>query len=108
MRQTDRKAAARSAVIEPEENTQNQRLDRERGGDIVPQLGLPIRGGRNTWVVHCPRTGKVAKFILGACATIPIMRAWSIARDFLEDATTHSPLSGETASAAFADIFLDD
>jgi hypothetical protein len=64
MRQTDRKAAALSAVIEPEENTQNQRLDRERRDDIVPQLGLPIRGGRNTWVVHCPRAGKVAKITL--------------------------------------------
>ena len=108
MRQTDSKTAAHSAVSQPEANTQKQGHDRVLRDDIVPQLGRRIRGGRETWVVHCSRAGKVAKITLGACATIPIVRARAMALDLLEEAPTHSPLSGKTALAAFAQIFLDD
>jgi hypothetical protein len=108
MRQTDSKTAAHSAVSQPEANTQKQGHDRVLRDDIVPQLGRRIRGGRETWVVHCSRAGKVEKITLGACTTIPIVRARAMALDLLEEAPTHSPLSGKTALAAFAQIFLDD
>lgn len=108
MRQTDRKTIARSAVIQPETNTQKQRQDKVDRDDIVPQLGRRIRGSRETWVVHCPRQGKTAKITLGACATIPVARARTMALDLLEEAPSHPTLCGETTLAAFAQIFLDD
>lgn len=108
MLKTALRPAQQQSRTKADNRSKSRPKDREIKDDIIPQLVRRIRDHRETWVVHMRQNGKTRKLTLGACGSIPIVRARSMALDVL--GSDHAPtqvLSNSTLSA-FTDVFMED
>ena len=82
--------------------------EREVRDHIVPQLARRLRGDRETWVVHMRQDGRSRKLTLGACNSIPVVRARNMALDVLGSDQAPALLLGNSTVSAFSEVFLKD